>query len=284
MTGKTGMTSNCCVTTKKFALDFSQQKKDLNAEQKRTAALEHCLREMESVLSAGEFSMPLQPSDTIPPQSKSVSIFGLSTKTDITLSQKFDSQLNLPPTHNDTPANASSSSVADVGRWNQIFSCVPPIASGHRGVGRKPLWRNIYHYPISSELAMHDATTIISLAGPLVWLPISDHTLPLPILTMWTSIQIMTKTTSCITKGTLLPMIAIPIGGTVGTNLKQLAGSACNQRNLIPAPAHSKNAPAHRLLSSSWQSKINAVLPRSRIIGPNLLYQHFRSHNTSRQP
>jgi hypothetical protein len=39
------------------------------------------------------------------------------------------------------------------------------------GVGKKPLWRNIYHYPISLEVAMHDATTVISLAGPLVWLP-----------------------------------------------------------------------------------------------------------------
>jgi hypothetical protein len=116
MTGKTGMTSNCSVTTKKFALDFSQQKKDLNAEKKRTASLEQCLREMESALSARGFSMPLQPNDMIPLQSKSVSIFGLSTKTVITLSQKFDSQLNPPPTHNDTPAKASSGSMADVGR------------------------------------------------------------------------------------------------------------------------------------------------------------------------
>jgi hypothetical protein len=62
--------------------------------------------------------MPLQPNDTIPPQNKSVSIFGFSAKTDITLSQKFDSQLNLPPIHNDTPAKASSSSMADVVRWS----------------------------------------------------------------------------------------------------------------------------------------------------------------------
>jgi hypothetical protein len=50
MTGKTGMTSNQSVTTKKFALNFSQQKKDLNAKQKKTAALEQHLREMESAL------------------------------------------------------------------------------------------------------------------------------------------------------------------------------------------------------------------------------------------
>ena len=40
MTGKSGMTSNCSVTTKKYALHFSQQKKDLNEERKKTAALE----------------------------------------------------------------------------------------------------------------------------------------------------------------------------------------------------------------------------------------------------
>ncbi len=101
---------------KNFALDFSKQKKDLNAEQKKTAALEQHLREMESALSAGIPPLLPQPGDTIPPHSKSVSIFSHSTQTYITLSQKFDSLLNLPPTHNDTPAKASSSPMADVGR------------------------------------------------------------------------------------------------------------------------------------------------------------------------
>ncbi len=118
MTGKMGMTSNRSVTKKKFVLDFSQQKKDLNAEQKKTAALEQCLREMESALSAGILPTLPQPGDTIPPHSKSISIFGHSTQTDITLSQKFDSLLNLAPTHNDTPAKVSNSPMADVGRWS----------------------------------------------------------------------------------------------------------------------------------------------------------------------
>jgi hypothetical protein len=47
MTGKTGMTSTWSVTTKKFAMDFSQNKKDLNAERKKTALLEQRLREMD---------------------------------------------------------------------------------------------------------------------------------------------------------------------------------------------------------------------------------------------
>ncbi len=50
MTGKTGMTSNRSVTTKKFAMDFSQQKRDLHAEQKKTVALEQHLNDMESAL------------------------------------------------------------------------------------------------------------------------------------------------------------------------------------------------------------------------------------------
>jgi hypothetical protein len=50
------MTLTRSVTTKKFAMDFSQQKRDLNAEQKKTAALEQCFKEMESALTAGKIS------------------------------------------------------------------------------------------------------------------------------------------------------------------------------------------------------------------------------------
>ncbi len=53
MTGKTGMTLTWSVTTKKFAMDFSQNKKDLNAEWKKTALLEQRLREMEYAMAAG---------------------------------------------------------------------------------------------------------------------------------------------------------------------------------------------------------------------------------------
>jgi hypothetical protein len=59
MTGKTGMTSTQSVTTKKFAMDFSQIKKDLNAERKRTAILEQRLREMESAMAARMTPKPL---------------------------------------------------------------------------------------------------------------------------------------------------------------------------------------------------------------------------------
>ena len=116
MTGKTGMTSNRSVTTKKYALHFSQQKKDLNEERKKTAALEQRLREMESALSTGIPPYVLQ-SVPLPLTSKSVRISDHITQSDMTLSQKFDSSLNLPLTHGDTPAEASSNSMDDVGRW-----------------------------------------------------------------------------------------------------------------------------------------------------------------------
>jgi hypothetical protein len=59
MTGKKGMTLTRSVTTKKFDMDLSQNKKDLNVEQKKTALLEQHLQEMESILAAGIIPMPL---------------------------------------------------------------------------------------------------------------------------------------------------------------------------------------------------------------------------------
>ena len=71
MTGKTGMTSNYSVTTKKYALLFSQQKKDLNEERKKTEALEQRLREMESALLSGIPPMFPHPANPFPPPNKS---------------------------------------------------------------------------------------------------------------------------------------------------------------------------------------------------------------------
>ncbi len=87
-------------------------------ERKKTAALEQCLKDMESALSAGIIPTPPHTKNPILPQNEIVSISVLSTTRDATLAQKFDSQLNLPPTHEDTPAKTSSSPMADVGRWN----------------------------------------------------------------------------------------------------------------------------------------------------------------------
>jgi len=112
------MTSTQSFTTKKFAMDFSQQKRDLNAEQKKTAALEQRLKEMESALNAGKIPTPPHTEHPFLSQTKTVSISDPSTASHATLAQKFDTQLKLPPTHEDTPAKMSSSPMADAGRWN----------------------------------------------------------------------------------------------------------------------------------------------------------------------
>jgi hypothetical protein len=39
-------------------MNFSQQKRDLNADQKKTAALEHSLKDMESPPTAGKIPTP----------------------------------------------------------------------------------------------------------------------------------------------------------------------------------------------------------------------------------
>ncbi len=118
MKGKIGMTSTRSITTKKFAMDFSQQKRDLNAEQKKTAAQEQCLKKMESALTAEKIPTSLHTKHTALSQNKTVSISVPSTVSHATLAQKFDTQLNLPPTHGDTPVKMSSSPMANVGRWN----------------------------------------------------------------------------------------------------------------------------------------------------------------------
>jgi hypothetical protein len=88
MTDKTGMTSNCSVTTKKYALHFSQQKKDLNEERKKTAALEQRLREMESALSSGTPPVFPHSANPLPPTRKSVCISVHFTQSNETISQK----------------------------------------------------------------------------------------------------------------------------------------------------------------------------------------------------
>jgi hypothetical protein len=78
-------------------MDFSQQKRDFNAEQKETAALEQGLKDMESALTAGKLPTPHHTKNPILSQNNIVSISISSTASHTTLAQKFDSQLNLPP-------------------------------------------------------------------------------------------------------------------------------------------------------------------------------------------
>jgi hypothetical protein len=71
-------------------MDFSQQKRDLNAEQKKTAALEQCLKEMESALTAGKIPTPPHTEHPALSQNKTVSISVPFTASHTTLAQKFD--------------------------------------------------------------------------------------------------------------------------------------------------------------------------------------------------
>jgi hypothetical protein len=103
-------------------MDFSQNNKDLNAEQKKTAILEQRLREMESAMAARMTPKPLILESNIKslPSSAptgSARIYTPSVHQDANLVQKFDAQLNLPPTPSNKPAKESSATMDEVGRW-----------------------------------------------------------------------------------------------------------------------------------------------------------------------
>ena len=109
MTGKTGCTSTRSVTTKKFAMNFKQQKSDLNAEKKKNAQLEQRLREMEAALAAGYIHKP-HPDDPITTKTASIAFL-------IKKQNAANVKVNLPPTPGDESANASSHATDEVGRW-----------------------------------------------------------------------------------------------------------------------------------------------------------------------
>ncbi len=116
---KTGMTLALLVTTKKFAINFKQQKTDLNAERKKTSLLEQQLQEMEAALAAGIVPIPPSPSNLFfLTTNKTVSMAAPTTTQDARLAKKFNSQLNLPHTPGTNPANASSVTKDEVGRWD----------------------------------------------------------------------------------------------------------------------------------------------------------------------
>jgi hypothetical protein len=138
MTGKMGMTSTRSVTTKKFAMNFSKNKKDLNVERKKTTLLEQRIKEMESALAAGinrvrskkntaasndsimvvndvphkTFDRPL------PPNAKQKSDNISTPPMHRNLAQKLTLQLNLPPTPGNKSAKESSITKDEVGRWH----------------------------------------------------------------------------------------------------------------------------------------------------------------------
>jgi hypothetical protein len=137
MTGKTSMMSTQSVTTKKFAMNFSQNKKDLNAERRphfwsnasrrwnRLWLLGLSTLEARRIglhqMTASWSSMmyPTRPLIVRCPQmqNRNLSIY-LPPLTHCDLAQIFASQLNLPPTPGNKSAKESSITEDEVGRWH----------------------------------------------------------------------------------------------------------------------------------------------------------------------
>ena len=125
MTGRTGATSTCLVTTKKHAMDFIQQKTDLNVEGKKNALLEQKLREMEA-LATGRISSTSKEiisisngdsTNTAATLTKTITITTLAFGKAQVLAEETFTQLILPPTPSENSAIASSTTMGEVGRW-----------------------------------------------------------------------------------------------------------------------------------------------------------------------
>ena len=110
MTGKTGCTLTRSVTTKKFAMNFKQQKADLNIERKKNAQLEQQLREMEAALAAGYIREP-------PPGIKKIAPI-VNKTISMAAPPSIQVKIDLPPTPGDHSANKSSHTTDEVGRWD----------------------------------------------------------------------------------------------------------------------------------------------------------------------
>jgi hypothetical protein len=99
-------------------MDFSQNKKDLNVEHKKTGLLELRLREMESALAARTIPKPLTFTHLLfLARAKSINITTPATNQDTNLAKTLDSQLNLPTTPDDIAAKVSSITTDDVSGW-----------------------------------------------------------------------------------------------------------------------------------------------------------------------
>jgi hypothetical protein len=190
MTGKMGVKSTWSVTTKKFVMNFSQNKKNLNAERKKTALLDQRIKEMESALAAriirvGSKKNRVTSNDNImvlndvphktfdcllPPNAKQKSV-NISTPWRIAILRKkmLHSWTYPPPPVTNLPRRAALLRM----RWVGGITCLPesPLLQVEiEGVGRTPLWRIIH--PTNLTLAIHVQKATPTLAGPLVWLPI----------------------------------------------------------------------------------------------------------------
>ena len=125
MTGRTGATSARSVTTKKYAMNFKQQKTNLNAERKKNALLEQRLQEMEAALATGGISSTLNkiPSPTVDNASnvatpkKTITITTPAVSQALVLAEETITQLILPRPYSDNSAKEGSTTMSVVGRW-----------------------------------------------------------------------------------------------------------------------------------------------------------------------
>jgi hypothetical protein len=107
------------VTTKKFVINFKQQKTDLNTERKKNAYLEKHFREMEAALATGYIPEPPPSIKNIAPiLAKTVSMAAPPSTQDASLAAPPKVKIDLPPTPGDNPANESSHTMDEVGRWD----------------------------------------------------------------------------------------------------------------------------------------------------------------------
>ena len=127
MTGRTGATSARSVTTKKYAMNFKQQKTDLNAERKKNALLEQRLREMEAALATGElFSTPkgirsistVDNATTAFTPEKTITITTPAVSQALLLADETITQLILSPPYSEYSTTAGSTTMSAVGRWD----------------------------------------------------------------------------------------------------------------------------------------------------------------------
>ncbi len=119
MTGKMGCTLTRLVTAKKFAINFKQQKSDLNAERKKNAQLEQWLCKMEAALATGYIhKQPPNIKNIAPIVAKTVSMAAPPSTQDASLATPPKVKIDLPPTPGDIPANKSSHTMDEVGRWD----------------------------------------------------------------------------------------------------------------------------------------------------------------------
>ena len=125
MIGKTGATSACSVTTKKYAMNFKQQKTDLNAERKTNVLFEQRLQEMEAALATGGISSTTKGigtistiNSTIIAPAKTITISTQAVNQAQILAKETITKLILPPTPGDNSAKAGSTTMSEVGRWD----------------------------------------------------------------------------------------------------------------------------------------------------------------------